>query len=155
MAFSGTNWNGKHLTLWKRDMRRQPVWRGRKGKWDQARGLWVNKGLSSVISTSVACQSHHGWPCLERCYKRDPLSRLGWAELSHFVCLWASHPPLLPTYTHISQPATPPLCVPHLLHRVTKWSAAEEEEVTWKEMNQKKITFTVLYIVHLLCDCIV
>lgn len=65
---------------------------GRKGGWDQARGHWPYKDSSCVTSASAACQSHHHRPCLELRFKRDLLSRLGWVDPSHSVCLPASWP---------------------------------------------------------------
>lgn len=131
----------KHLTLCKRYEGCQ--WRRRKGKSDQAWGHWVHRDLSCIVSTSVACQSHHGWPCLRLCYERDPLSTLGWVDPSHSVCLQAAHP-------HTDRPATLCLSGPHLFHCVTTWRAAEEKWVTWGKSVSKEdhIDGTVLILLY-------
>lgn len=91
------------------------LWRQRRGKWNQARGCWEDKDLC-VICSSVACQSHRGWPCLELRYERDPLSWLDWVDPSHSICLRA---------------ATLPLSQLDLFHGVATWREAEEKEATW------------------------
>lgn len=96
--FEQTKWlsveQTKVVNTWhcEREIREGGLRRGKEGKMRPSQRPLGETGLSRVISTSVACQSHHGWPCPGLFYKRDPLSRLGWADPSHSVCLRASRP---------------------------------------------------------------
>lgn len=114
---------------------RRPAVKGEEGENEsERRGHWVSGGLSCVISTSAARQSRRGWPCLERCCRRDPLSQRGWADLSHSVCPRAS-PPAAHTYPL----ATLLLRTLRFPHSVTPWKWAEDKKVAQKKKLQDHI----------------